>query len=97
MTHLRWDLQLLRKFSSTSHFRLLNQLRSDLKANPIQRSHPTRRTQNKVETPLQKAESQSAITNPEAQKSESKSVVIVGSGDESPRTFRERLNSVDLR
>ncbi len=47
MSHLNWDLQLLRKFSNTSHSRLLNQLRSELKAKPIQRSHPIKRTQNK--------------------------------------------------
>jgi hypothetical protein len=30
-----WDPTVLRKYNATSHFRLLNQLRSDLKGNPL--------------------------------------------------------------
>ena len=33
----RWDPSLLRKFSSTGHFRLLNQLKGDLKKKPLVR------------------------------------------------------------
>ena len=32
-----WDHQLSRRFASTSHFRLLNQLRSELRAQPLLR------------------------------------------------------------
>jgi hypothetical protein len=35
---MAWDPALLRKYSSTNHFKLLNQVRSDLKEQPIQRS-----------------------------------------------------------
>ncbi len=38
---MRWNHQLLKRFNSTSHFRLLNQVRSELKANPIVREHFT--------------------------------------------------------
>ncbi|WP_320674650.1 hypothetical protein [Prochlorococcus sp. MIT 1341] len=51
MSNLSWDAQLLRKFGSTSHFRLLNQLKSDLRANPIQRSHPTVRSERRGPKP----------------------------------------------
>ena len=30
-----WDPAVLRKYNATGHFRLLNQLRSDLKGNPL--------------------------------------------------------------
>jgi len=35
---MSWDPALLRKYSSTNHYKLLNQVRSDLKEQPIQRS-----------------------------------------------------------
>ncbi len=37
---MSWDPVLLRKFSTTGHFRLLNQLRTELKAQPLQRQAP---------------------------------------------------------
>jgi hypothetical protein len=33
-----WDPGVLRKYNSTGHFRLLNQIRSELKANPLDRT-----------------------------------------------------------
>jgi hypothetical protein len=36
---MAWDPSVLRKYSTTSHFRLLNQVRSELNAQPIAR-HP---------------------------------------------------------
>ena len=38
---MSWDQALLRKFSSTGHFRLLNQVRTELKAQPLQRDPKT--------------------------------------------------------
>lgn len=32
-----WDPSVLRKYSTTSHFRLLNQVRSELKSSPLSR------------------------------------------------------------
>jgi hypothetical protein len=34
---MAWDPALLRKYNATGHFRLLNQVRSELKEQPIQR------------------------------------------------------------
>ncbi|MBM5828572.1 MAG: hypothetical protein FJ050_11125 [Cyanobacteria bacterium M_surface_7_m2_040] len=34
---MSWDPGVLRKYNTTGHFRLLNQLRSELKANPLVR------------------------------------------------------------
>ena len=40
---MAWDQALLRKFSSTGHFRLLNQVRSELKSQPLNRDAQTRK------------------------------------------------------
>ncbi len=37
-----WDQAILRKFSTTGHFRLLNQVRSELRAQPLERDQKTR-------------------------------------------------------
>ena len=39
---MTWDHQLLRRFSSTSHFRLLNQVRSELRSQPLNRDPKTK-------------------------------------------------------
>jgi hypothetical protein len=35
---MTWDPAVLRKYSTTSHFRLLNQVRSELKSSPLSRN-----------------------------------------------------------
>ena len=35
---MAWDPSVLRKYSTTSHFRLLNQVRNELKSNPLSRN-----------------------------------------------------------
>ena len=37
---MAWDPSLLRKFNITSHFRLLNQVRTELREQPLQRPLP---------------------------------------------------------
>ncbi len=44
-----WDHTLIRKFNSTGHFRLLKQLRSELKANPIVRDPRLIKTRQKTD------------------------------------------------
>lgn len=40
---MAWDPALLRKYNTTSHFRLLNQIRTELREQPIQRPLVTSR------------------------------------------------------
>ena len=42
---MAWDPAVLRKYNTTGHFRLLNQVRSELKDQPIQRPLVTDRAQ----------------------------------------------------
>ncbi len=39
-----WDHTLMRRFSNTSHFRLINQLRSEIQSYPLNRSELIRKT-----------------------------------------------------
>ena len=38
---MKWDFHLLRRFSSTSHFRLMAQLKNELRAQPLNRNSKT--------------------------------------------------------
>ncbi|KGG12432.1 MULTISPECIES: hypothetical protein [Prochlorococcus] len=55
-----WDNSILRKYNSLSHFRLLSQLKSELKAYPIKRSN---HKDNKQQTNYKSKEKQSIINN----------------------------------
>lgn len=47
---MSWDPALLRKYNSTNHFKLLNQVRSDLKEQPIQRTIPAPRQESRSDS-----------------------------------------------
>ena len=90
----RWDPSLLRKFSSTGHFRLLNQLKGDLRKKPLDRDQrsgqlralgtnrgPSRRTQSpKISDPAPVVEAPVPV-----------------SANDQPKSFRDRLNAIDMR
>ena len=91
-----WDPALLRKFSSTGHFRLLNQLKGDLRKKPLDRDQrtgqlkslggyrgATRRstaTRSIVPAPTPVVETAPPLTK-----------------DDQPKSFRDRLNAIDMR
>ena len=93
-----WDPALLRKFSSTGHFRLLNQLKGDLRKKPLDRDQrtgqlrslggnrgATRRsmpTRNVEPAPAPKVVAE-AVAQP--------------TKEEQPKSFRDRLNAIDMR
>ncbi len=121
MTIDSWAHSLLRKYGSTGHFRLLKQLRSDLRANPIVRTHPTtnRRSSNDTSTKQSNRDSSFEANNSQINqttKQVSKEIYrspepapapassprpVVTAMDESEdkanSTFRERLDSIDMR
>ena len=91
-----WDPALLRKFSSTGHFRLLNQLKGDLRKKPLDRDHRTgqlkslggNRGASQRSTPARSVEPAPTPlleTPPPINK------------DEQPKSFRDRLNAIDMR
>ena len=89
-----WDQALLRKFSCTGHFRLLNQLRSELKVQPLNRDPNTRKLTLQA-MPIRggspRGNSNRRPYTPEVPQTEKSQVV------ESQTSFRERLNSIEMR
>lgn len=51
---MAWDPTLLRKYNTTGHFRLLNQLRGELKDQPIQRPLSTSRPEPSRRNPVRR-------------------------------------------
>ena len=93
-----WDPALLRKFSSTGHFRLLNQLKGDLRKKPLDRDQrtgqlkslggnrgATRRSTATRSIEPAPAQTPFVETAPPLTK------------DDQPKSFRDRLNAIDMR
>ena len=93
-----WDPALLRKFSSTGHFRLLNQLKGDLRKKPLDRDQRT--GQLKSLGGNRGATRRSAATRSTEQAPAPTPVVETATQltkDDQPKSFRDRLNAIDMR
>tara|TARA_B100000073_G_scaffold50899_3_gene37527 strand:+ start:1591 stop:2001 length:411 start_codon:yes stop_codon:yes gene_type:complete len=116
--NMSWDPGLLRKYSATGHFRLLNQLRGDLKKKPLERDPATgvlrmpgsgraQRSTRRFEQPRQdsyrpevtRAESPQQASMDVAPLIEQPSafVELAPLTDEQPKSFRDRLNAIEMR
>jgi hypothetical protein len=98
---MAWDPTVLRKYSTTSHFRLLNQVRSELNSQPIAR-HPdgeihlgiSRRVSSSYRVPVDvrgSGLSRSVKTPVGTQPSQGEAAP----GDAS--SFRDRLRAIEMR
>ena len=95
-----WDPALLRKFSSTGHFRLLNQLKGDLRKKPLDRDQRTGQLMtlggNRGAT-----RRSTATRNIEPAPAPAPTPVVETAGpltkDDQPKSFRDRLNAIDMR
>ena len=93
-----WDPSLLRKFSSTGHFRLLNQLRSDLKKKPLNRDAQTGELKRAGTVPRQYNSRRPLVQQRRVVVEPLPQVEPVEQAQaETPRTFRDRLNAIDMR
>ncbi|AII43411.1 hypothetical protein KR100_08560 [Synechococcus sp. KORDI-100] len=94
-----WAPALLRKFSSTGHFRLLNQLRSDLRKRPLDRDAAS----GTLKMPGSARYSRQSTTRSLPTVAETTPLRPAQREDSStaqqhaPSTFRERLNAIDMR
>ena len=97
-----WDPSLLRKFSSTGHFRLLNQLRGDLRKKPLYRDQQT----GELKRPGSLGKSQAGMRRQSVPRRASTPVTmpVTTQTDATPvnepegtRSFRDRLNEVEMR
>ena len=94
--HTSWDPALLRKFSSTGHFRLLNQLKGDLRKKPLDRDQRTRQLR------IMGGNRGSTRRSSLSRISESAHAPVVETmtplnKDDQPKSFRDRLNSIEMR
>ena len=95
-----WDPALLRKFSSTGHFRLLNQLKGDLRKKPLDRDQRT--GQLKTLGGNRGATRRSTATRSiEPAPAPAPTPVVETAApltkDDQPKSFRDRLNAIDMR
>ena len=88
---MSWDLALLKKFSCTSHFRLLNQVRSELKAQPLVRD----RLKNTLTVEVKPFTSSNERTSIRPNILNTNNLQTQFDTDNSD-TFNERLNSIEL-
>ena len=97
-----WDPALLRKFSSTGHFRLLNQLTGDLRKKPLDRDQRTgqlrslggNRGATRRSMPTRNVEPAPAPAPGPTVVAEA---VAQPTKEEQPKSFRDRLNAIDMR
>ena len=90
-----WDQALLRKFSCTGHFRLLNQLRAELKVQPLIRDSNTRMlTLQAVPIRSGSQRGNRRLYTPEVSQSDK---TQVAESKENQSSFRQRLNAIEMR
>ena len=97
-----WDPALLRKFSSTGHFRLLNQLKGDLRKKPLDRDQRTgqlrslggNRGATRRSMPTRNVE---PVPAPAPAPTVVVGTVAQPTKEEQPKSFRDRLNAIDMR
>ena len=96
---MNWDHQLSRRFSSTSHFRLLNQLRSELRANPLLRDAKTSKLilQAKLTQNTNIKDNKKFINNNHPSRNLENNFNNNSDIDSSNASFLDRLNAIDLR
>ena len=108
-----WDPGLLRKYCTTGHFRLLNQLRGELRSNPMQRSKQaassgarsenrppeTRSKERTVEVRPRSGGTSGRFRRPLQSAGPKGTRKPSGEDDQALNnaSFRERLNAVDMR
>ena len=95
-----WDPALLRKFSSTGHFRLLNQLKGDLRKKPLDRDQRTGQLKSLGGNRGASRRSSPSRTAEQAPLPATTPVVETVTSlirDDQPRSFRDRLNAIDMR
>ena len=92
---MSWDPSLLRKYSSTGHFRLLNQLKGDLSKRPLDRDASTGALRmpgsgsgSRSRRPAGQVPRRSAQPAPVS--------VVEPLRNSEPNSFRDRLSAIDM-
>jgi hypothetical protein len=99
---MTWDPALLKKFNTTGHFRLLNQLRSELRERPLDppgSAHPGARSRRSSSSRRAievrpRGGSRPRRSAPAGTEAPPAPAPLVQS---QPASFRDRLNAIDMR
>ena len=91
-----WDPALLRKFSSTGHFRLLNQLKGDLRKKPLDRDQRTGQLKS-LGGNRGTSRRSSPSKNVEPAPAPASVIPLPINKDDQPKSFRDRLNAIEMR
>ena len=95
---MTWDHYLLRKFSSTNHFKLLNQVRNELSAQPLKRDFQTRKLVIEAKPTLaSNIKSNNKYMTNKTIRNDEISEVIQQEDELNNQSFRERLTSIEMR
>jgi hypothetical protein len=106
---MSWDPTVLRKYNATGHFRLLNQLRSDLKGNPLirpkqgetvgeaNRSRSLIRAIEGRSSPAEARWRRQASALQEASSATPRAMVGDDQDKGTGNSFRVRLNAIEMR
>tara|TARA_B100001939_G_C16684330_1_gene505806 strand:- start:141 stop:434 length:294 start_codon:yes stop_codon:yes gene_type:complete len=97
MCGLAWDQALMRKYSNTGHFRLLNQLRNELKKDPIVRPKAEERVEEAAQSRTVEVRPQHLNYQNRNPRRGAPSTAAPRSSESSPTSFRERLNAIEMR
>jgi hypothetical protein len=103
-----WDPSVLRKYNTTGHFRLLNQVRAELRGNPLIRpkegetvgaANRSRSLIRALEVRPQSGYGRSRRTLPPQPSAAASPVTRLVEGQDSSgsTSFRDRLNAIDMR
>ena len=90
-----WDEALLRKFSSTGHYRLLHQLRGELRAQPLMRDSVSRKL--KLQSMPIRTVNSRGNRRPNVLETHEGDKSPVVNTNETPGSFRDRLNAIQMR
>ena len=95
---MNWDHQLSRRFGSTSHFRLLNQLRSEIRSQPLTRDpHTNNLILQSKPTQSYNIKENKKYNYSQAQKINSNTEGLNLEIEENKSSFKDRLNAIDMR
>jgi hypothetical protein len=94
---MAWDPSVLRKYSTTSHFRLLNQVRTELKSSPLPRNEDgeLRMTMGRRGGSLRSSMEGRPRTAGLPQSLSAAPAAEEGNADST--SFRDRLRAIDMR
>ncbi len=93
-----WDNQIQRRFSSTSHFRLLNQVRGELRSQPLNRDPQTHTLSIEAKpSPSYNLRDSKRHSYTQISMNSDISEKYESEIESNKRSFRDRLNSIDMK